>query len=286
MLFSNQKRQDNIKYYITDFIQKVSQSFFLKFIWIVNIYTIIYSAIYLYFDARASALLLITSTLVFTTVVLYLEKYKYENLARWVFCVSTSIYIYTTPFGIRDSVNVEYYYIVALLLPALLYSARQKKLIFSAMLISPMTWALQKLIILPEFSPYWVPKNFPYEAFREINFLGAALIMTIFIKFFLDRYNEKSLQLEEAQRIARIGSWFFNVKTGQITWSNKMFDLFPEKIENGAPTYDRHFSTIHPDDQAHWKKTVEACLADGKPYQMRFRSVFSENKNFLVRSFW
>ena len=83
-------------------------------------------------------------------------------------------------------------------------------------------------------------------------------------------------QLEEAQRVAKIGSWSFDLSTGEITWSKQMYSIFPEDIQKGTPTFERHLSTIHIEDQDVWKKSVENCLKDGAPYRMRFRSVFPD----------
>ena len=85
------------------------------------------------------------------------------------------------------------------------------------------------------------------------------------------RLRESESRQDEAQRVARIGSWSFDVQSGKITWSPIMFELFPEDIACGEPDYEKHFSTIHPEDQALWKQEVEACLDEGKEYCFKFR---------------
>jgi PAS domain S-box-containing protein len=82
--------------------------------------------------------------------------------------------------------------------------------------------------------------------------------------------------LEEAQKIAKLGNWSFDLKTQKIEWSKQMYELFPESIESGPPTYERHRSTIHQDDLELWDSKVNACIKDGKHYSMRFRSVFPD----------
>ncbi len=80
-----------------------------------------------------------------------------------------------------------------------------------------------------------------------------------------------TLQLEDAQSVASIGSWEFDVESGAITWSRQMFEFFPERWEDGPPTYERHASTIHPDDRPLFLSTIAAALGDGKPYDFRYR---------------
>lgn len=86
------------------------------------------------------------------------------------------------------------------------------------------------------------------------------------------KYQSERL-LNEAQKVAKIGSWQFDIATKSITWSQQMFDLFEEDPQCGPPTYEKHYSTIHPEDQALWKKTVEHCIQYGGNYRFRFRSV-------------
>lgn len=54
----------------------------------------------------------------------------------------------------------------------------------------------------------------------------------------LEREKEElQRQLLEAQQVARIGSWSFDVATGRIFWTDVMFDFFPEYKERGAPSF-------------------------------------------------
>lgn len=82
----------------------------------------------------------------------------------------------------------------------------------------------------------------------------------------------KNRELETAQSLAKIGSWHFDIESGKITWSKEMFNIFPEDIEKGEPEFDRHRSTIHPDDFDHWESVVSKCITDGKAYKMLFRT--------------
>lgn len=92
----------------------------------------------------------------------------------------------------------------------------------------------------------------------------------------------KNQDLEKAQSISKMGSWNFDIKTEKISWSKQMFQMFPEKIEDGEPSYEKHRSTIHPDDVDHWEKTVAKCFEDGKPYKLLFRTHKLHNPKEVV----
>lgn len=79
--------------------------------------------------------------------------------------------------------------------------------------------------------------------------------------------------LEMAQEMAKIGSWSFNIHSGKISWSKEMYNIFPEDITKGEPDFEKHRSTIHPDDVEHWENTVGEAVSKAKNYTMQFRSI-------------
>jgi PAS domain S-box-containing protein len=70
------------------------------------------------------------------------------------------------------------------------------------------------------------------------------------------RQTQKSLI--EAQRIAKIGSWEWDIATGKIYWSDAMFPVFG--LEPQEPTYDLIKSLIHPDEVDWWEDHLVEML--------------------------
>lgn len=92
----------------------------------------------------------------------------------------------------------------------------------------------------------------------------------------------KNEQLELAQSISRLGSWSFDVSSGQISWSKEMYNIFPESPSDGPPSFEKHKSTIHPEDVDYWQSIVNKCVEDGLPYKMLFRTYKKEDVNSFV----
>jgi PAS domain S-box-containing protein len=57
-------------------------------------------------------------------------------------------------------------------------------------------------------------------------------------------------RLEQAQRVAHVGSWEWDVTQHTMQWSNEQFRLCGLDAERCTPTYDLHFSCVHPEDRA------------------------------------
>lgn len=63
------------------------------------------------------------------------------------------------------------------------------------------------------------------------------------------RLQQQELQLKQAFRMAGIGSWEYDVETGQATWSDELFELFG--LEKTAPQEDLinlYMTLFHPAD--------------------------------------
>lgn len=80
-------------------------------------------------------------------------------------------------------------------------------------------------------------------------------------------------QLQEAQRIARVGSWEFDVCTQQTTWSAELF-----RIAGMAPTHSGKVDfnvpdVVHSDDRGALMQAVETAIAEKIPYEVEHRIV-------------
>ncbi len=116
---------------------------------------------------------------------------------------------------------------------------------------------------------------------QTIGYLGIAQDLTEQKKL-ENELKERNQKLEQAQSMAKIGSWSFHIESGTIFWSKEMFNIFPEKIEEGEPSFDKHRSSIHKDDVELWERTVGKCLENGRPYKMLFRTHKLEDKSKVV----
>jgi len=79
--------------------------------------------------------------------------------------------------------------------------------------------------------------------------------------------------LLQAQRIAQIGNWEFDVRTRRITWSREQDRIFGLDPNQSEITYEDVVQRIHPDDQPLFEDSVQEAIASGQPYDIEFRVV-------------
>lgn len=79
--------------------------------------------------------------------------------------------------------------------------------------------------------------------------------------------------LANAQRIARLGNWEFDLNARKGAWSEEMFSLFGVKKEDWTNGYDDFIRVLHPEDRNRVEKTVTESCAEGRAYSMDYRII-------------
>jgi PAS domain S-box-containing protein len=111
------------------------------------------------------------------------------------------------------------------------------------------------------------------QAGQLIRIVGAALDVTGYVTAEAELRHKAQL-LDEAERIAGLGSWVWSDATQSIEWSDTMYRIFG--IEPGtAVTNELFFERVHPDDRAHVRDCGH-CIADGRGRPVEFRVLWPD----------
>src|ERR671919_40223 len=79
--------------------------------------------------------------------------------------------------------------------------------------------------------------------------------------------------LADAQRVARVGSWEFDARTEETTWSEELFRLYGEEPGTFEPTLETWLARVHPEDRDRVQRLDSEAMARGGPFEYRFRVV-------------
>jgi PAS domain S-box-containing protein len=82
---------------------------------------------------------------------------------------------------------------------------------------------------------------------------------------------ESAQRLNEAQRIAQIGSWELDLTSGKLTWSDEIFRLF--EIDKGAfgASYEAFLNAIHPEDRERVNQAYADSMETRSSYEIAHR---------------
>ncbi|MBL0095758.1 MAG: PAS domain-containing protein [Bacteroidetes bacterium] len=91
----------------------------------------------------------------------------------------------------------------------------------------------------------------------------------------LFRYNEQ--RLNEAQKMAKTGSFSMNLSTGEITWSKGMY-LIWELEETLKPDIDIFYKYLHPEDIDRIRSVEAGITINSLPWTLQYRIVTPSGK--------
>jgi PAS domain S-box-containing protein len=89
--------------------------------------------------------------------------------------------------------------------------------------------------------------------------------------------------LAEAQRLARMGSWSFDLRTKEVVWSDELCRIFGLEKSEFNGTYEAFVSCVHPDDRPRVLRIGTKARADGHPFEMEYRIVTPRGEEKVIR---
>lgn len=93
----------------------------------------------------------------------------------------------------------------------------------------------------------------------------------------------RTRQLAEAQQIAHLGSWEWDVIADQLTWSDELYRIFGVEI-GAAMDLDAYAERLHPDDRERVLGRVREAIETGESYAFEHRLVRPDGEERAVQS--
>lgn len=85
----------------------------------------------------------------------------------------------------------------------------------------------------------------------------------------LSKLQEYEARMRTAERLLNLGAWEFNVQTGQLSWSEQVYDLYDLPPDQAPPDLAGYFDLVHPDDREA-SRAVYAAFAEQHAPQIEF----------------
>ena len=129
----------------------------------------------------------------------------------------------------------------------------------------------------PDEKTYWVTTD-KVPHFDENHKVQGIFIFTTDItpvKEVERKLKESESRLADAQRIAHLGSWEFDVINQEIKWSDETFRIWGHEPQASAPPFDQYIESVHPDDRQLLLDSLEKAT-QGVPYQIELRHLLPD----------
>ncbi|EEF60327.1 PAS domain-containing sensor histidine kinase [Pedosphaera parvula] len=84
---------------------------------------------------------------------------------------------------------------------------------------------------------------------------------------------QSETRLKEAQRVANIGSWEWNVTERKVMWSDELYRIFGLEPQSFPITANSFLESIHPDDRPMMREKIEEMRKHARPFREHYRIV-------------
>lgn len=93
-----------------------------------------------------------------------------------------------------------------------------------------------------------------------------------------DKHNLESHleRLRRGQHYANIGTWDWNIQTGELFWTESISPLFGYGVGELDTSYDNFLAAVHPDDRERVNQAVVDCVEKGAKYDIDHRVVWPD----------
>jgi diguanylate cyclase (GGDEF)-like protein/PAS domain S-box-containing protein len=78
--------------------------------------------------------------------------------------------------------------------------------------------------------------------------------------------NKKAL--DEAQKIARVGDWKWDMITNEVTWSDEVYRIFGEHPQSFIPSFEGFMSFLNDEDKSSLHEVITLSIQNDEPYNI------------------
>lgn len=87
--------------------------------------------------------------------------------------------------------------------------------------------------------------------------------------------------LQEAERIAKLGCWNWDITNNVLLWSDGVYRIFDLEPQEFGATFEAFLSCVHSEDREYVKQAINEALYARRPYNIEHRIVLP---NGIIRT--
>lgn len=88
-----------------------------------------------------------------------------------------------------------------------------------------------------------------------------------------DALRKSKKTLDEAERMAHLGSWEFDIERNELIWSDEMYRILGLEPQEFGATYEAFLDVVHPDDREYVNQAYRTSVQNGLSYDVVHRII-------------
>ena len=113
----------------------------------------------------------------------------------------------------------------------------------------------------------------------QVRQLNAELTRRVEVR--TDELRRSHGRLAEAQHVARVGSWDWNIGDDTVWWSEELYRIYDVPVGTRV-NYATFLDLVHPDDRSRIDATVQHAIETGEPFAFEHRIVRADGGTRVV----
>jgi two-component system, cell cycle sensor histidine kinase and response regulator CckA len=99
-----------------------------------------------------------------------------------------------------------------------------------------------------------------------------------------ERLEMNEAKLAEAQQIARLGSWEWEIAGDRVTWSDELYRIYGVHRDRFSGSYGANLDRVHADDRARVARVIENAVAERRPWSLDYRIVRPDGELRMIHA--
>jgi diguanylate cyclase (GGDEF)-like protein/PAS domain S-box-containing protein len=89
--------------------------------------------------------------------------------------------------------------------------------------------------------------------------------------------------LDAAQRLAHLGSWSWDLETGEVYWSDELYRVLGFEPRQFFGSYEHFLDSVHPEDRERVERLIREGISEGRR-QFEFRTIHPDGLERIIHS--
>jgi signal transduction histidine kinase/CheY-like chemotaxis protein len=125
----------------------------------------------------------------------------------------------------------------------------------------------------------------PNNQIRFLKIIGLQINEGVLFGVTQDITDKKKIEnkLNEAQKLAKVGSWLFNPTNQKSEWSDEMFRIWGFDSAKGAPEVEAFTSRVHTEDLELFNQTLTNAATLGTAFDIEYRINLPSDEQKIVK---
>ena len=99
-----------------------------------------------------------------------------------------------------------------------------------------------------------------------------------------DELRHSRERLAEAEHVAQLGSWEWDITNDRTTWSEGLFHVYGLTPDDRDPSFRGWMQRVYPDDRELVSRTIDQALAERSSFTLEYRAVRADGRVHTLRS--